>query len=79
MSSIGVKLARKAEAPIIPLALDTRAWRNGNFLKDFGKIDVPKDVHFAFGEPIRVKGKGAEEHQMIIEFIETRLNRWKKT
>jgi 1-acyl-sn-glycerol-3-phosphate acyltransferase len=78
MTSIGVKLAKKAEAPIIPLALDTSAWKNGNFIKDFGKIDVSKDVHFAFGEPIRVQGKGTEEHQVIIEYIETKLKEWKK-
>jgi 1-acyl-sn-glycerol-3-phosphate acyltransferase len=78
MTSIGVKLAKKAEVPIVPLALDTSAWRNGNLIKDFGKIDVSRDVHFAFGEPIRVQGKGTEEHQMIIEYIQTTLKEWER-
>ena len=78
MSSIGVKLAKKAGVPVIPLALQTSAWKNGKFIKDFGGIDAEKDAHFSFGEPIHVKGKGAEEHQMIIEFIEAKLKEWDK-
>lgn len=79
MSSIGVKLARKAGVPIIPVALQTGAWGNGNMIKDLGKIDVSKDVYFAFGKPFSVQGKGAEEHQRIIEFIQTKLREWEKT
>ncbi len=78
MSSIGVKLAKKAEVPVVPLALDTSAWRNGKYIKDFGKIDVSKDIYFSFGEPIHVQGKGTEEHRMVIEYIETKLKEWKK-
>jgi 1-acyl-sn-glycerol-3-phosphate acyltransferase len=78
MTTIGVKLAKKADVPIVPLALDTSAWKNGNLIKDFGKLDVSKDARFAFGEPIRVEGKGTEEHQMIIKYIETKLMEWTK-
>ena len=76
MSSLGVKLAKKAGVPLVPLALKTSAWNNGRFIKDFGKIDVNEGVHFAFGEPIRIKDKGTEEHQMITEYIETKLKEW---
>jgi len=78
LSSIGVKLAKKAEVPIVPLALQTSAWKNGKIFKDFGQIDPSIGVHFAFGEPIRVKGKGSEEHQMIIEYIESKLQEWRE-
>lgn len=75
-SSIGVKLAQKANAPIVPLVLKTDAWGNGKRLKDFGKIDPAKKVYFAFGEPMRVKRRGNEEHQAIIDFIQKKLQEW---
>ena len=76
MSSIGVKLAKAAKVPIIPLALKTDAMHNGKLLKDFGKIDRTRKVFFAFSEPILVKGKGAEEQQLINDFICAKLREW---
>ena len=75
-TTIGVKLAQKANVPIVPLALKTDAWSNGKRLKDFGKIESSKKVHFAFGEPISVKRKGNEEHEAIIDFIQMKLQEW---
>jgi len=77
-NTIGVKLAKKENVPIIPVALKTDAWGNGRVLKDFGKIDPSKKVHFAFGEPLRVRDRGAEEHQRVIEFIIDRLRKWNR-
>jgi hypothetical protein len=31
-----------------------------------------------FGEPFPLKGNGNEEHQMVIDFIQTRLKDWKE-
>ena len=76
-STIGVKLARKADVPIVPLALKTDAWGNGKRLKDFGRIDSSISVHFAFGEPMRIKGRGTEEHEAVIEFIGSKLQEWR--
>jgi 1-acyl-sn-glycerol-3-phosphate acyltransferase len=75
-NTIGIKLARKAGVPIVPIALRTEAWGNGRLLKDFGKIDPSKAVHFAFDKPLWVKGRGAEEHREIIEFILGKLKGW---
>lgn len=75
-STIGVKLAKKAGVPIVPLALLTDAWENGKRLKDFGRINPSKKVHFAFGEPFEVQGKGSEEHQRIVDFVQEHLKRW---
>ncbi|MCP4451744.1 MAG: 1-acyl-sn-glycerol-3-phosphate acyltransferase, partial [Planctomycetes bacterium] len=69
-NTIGVKLAQKGKVPIIPLALKTDAWGNGKVLKDFGRIDIGKTVHFAFGAPIQVQGRGSDEHQQVIDFIQ---------
>ena len=76
-NSIGVKLAKRANVPIVPLALLTDAWGNGKYLKDFGKIDPTRGIHFAFGKPMWVQGRGADEHQKIIAFISGKLHEWK--
>jgi 1-acyl-sn-glycerol-3-phosphate acyltransferase len=75
-NTIGIKLAKKAGVPVIPIALKTHAWGNGKHLKDFGGIDPSKKVYFAFGEPLVVRGNGAAEHQKIIEFISSSLKAW---
>jgi 1-acyl-sn-glycerol-3-phosphate acyltransferase len=76
-STIGVKLAHRANVPIIPLALKTDAWGNGKRLKDFGKIDPSKKVRFAFGAPISITGKGNEAHEAVKDFIVSKLKEWK--
>ncbi|MEN8188460.1 MAG: lysophospholipid acyltransferase family protein [Thermodesulfobacteriota bacterium] len=78
-SSIGIKLAKRAGCPVIPLALKTDAWTNGSLLKDFGRLSPQKEARFAFGEPLHVQGKGQEEHLQVMRFIEDKLNSWKDT
>lgn len=75
-STIGVKLAKRAGVPIVPLALLTDAWENGRISKDFGRIVPSRTVHFAFGKALLVEGKGNDEHQAVIDFIESHLARW---
>ncbi len=75
-NTIGLKLGKRAEVPIIPIALKTDAWGNGKHLKDFGRIDPSKKVYFAFGEPLRIKDRGVEEHNRAIEFISSKLREW---
>ena len=77
-STIGVKLARKAQVPIIPLALLTDAWENGKISKDFGKIVPSRKAHFAFGEALEIEGKGTREHERIIDFIQSHLSEWER-
>lgn len=76
-NTIGIKLAKRAKVPVLPMALKTDAWRNGRFLKDFGKIDCSKKVCFAFGKPMQVEGKGNEQHEAVIEFIGDKLQHWR--
>lgn len=78
-NSIGVKLARRAAVPVVPLALVTDAWANGEFLKDFGKIDPTKTVRFSFGAPIAVNGGGGDQNQQIIHYIASKLDGWKES
>ncbi len=75
-NSLGIKLAKRAGVPVIPVALKTDFWGNGRFLKDFGPLNLDKPIHFEFGEPIEITGNGKQEHEQVMEFIQTRLARW---
>jgi len=66
-NTIGVKLAARAKVPVVPIALLTDAWGNGKWVKDLGPIYPKKTAYFDFGEPIEVTGRGAEQHQKILE------------
>lgn len=75
-NTLGIKLAKKNNVPVIPVALVTDAWGKGSLLKDFGRIDLNKEVKICFGEPITIKGNGSEEHQKTIEFILNKFREW---
>jgi 1-acyl-sn-glycerol-3-phosphate acyltransferase len=75
-NTIGIKLAKRADVPVVPVALKTDAWGNGKRLKDFGKINPSKKVYFSFGRPLMVKERGIEEHNAVLAFIEENLKQW---
>ncbi len=75
-NSLGVKLARKAGVDIVPVALKTDFWGNGELIKELGPIDRHKPIHIRFGDPFRVTGNGKEENQRIIDFIQAALKEW---
>ena len=75
-NSLGIKLAIKAGVPVIPIALKTDAWGIGRLVKEFGPIDRRKKVHFAFGEPLTIQGRGSDEHQKVVNFIQEHLAKW---
>ncbi len=75
-NSLGIKLALKAGVPVVPVALKTDAWGTGKIIKDFGPVDKNKKVFFAFGKPMKIKDRGAEEHQKVIDFIQNNLAKW---
>jgi 1-acyl-sn-glycerol-3-phosphate acyltransferase len=77
-NTIGVKLAQRAGVPVIPTALVTDAWGNGSWLKDIGPIDPSKTVRIAFGQPITIEGRGVEQHQQVIDFIQSKLSDWNR-
>ncbi|NOY85999.1 MAG: 1-acyl-sn-glycerol-3-phosphate acyltransferase [Deltaproteobacteria bacterium] len=76
-NSIGVKLARRAKVPIVPIALKTDAWGVGRWVKDFGKIHAKIPAHICFGEPMTVSGNGRDEQERIVGFIREKLEKWK--
>jgi 1-acyl-sn-glycerol-3-phosphate acyltransferase len=77
-NTIGIKLAKKACVPVVPIALKTDAWGTGRWIKDYGKIDPARKVHIAFGKPMSIKDRGNEEHAAIAEFIVRKLKEWEE-
>ncbi len=75
-NTMGIKLAKKNNVPVIPVALATDAWPNGKLIKDIGKLGPSKTVYFAFGEPIEIEGNGNKEHQLVLNFIKQKLKEW---
>ncbi|MBI5100656.1 MAG: 1-acyl-sn-glycerol-3-phosphate acyltransferase [Nitrospirae bacterium] len=75
-NTLGVKLAARAGVPVVPVALKTDAWGIGGVLKEFGPIDVGRKVYFRFGEPMTISGRGAGEHEKIVDFISDNLSAW---
>jgi 1-acyl-sn-glycerol-3-phosphate acyltransferase len=77
-NTIGIKLARRAGVPAVPVALKTDAWGKGKMIKDFGPIRPEKTVHICFGQPLEVTGSGREEHEKIVDFIQSKLDSWRE-
>ena len=77
-NSIGVKLAKRAGVPVVPLALKTDAWGAGTFIKEAGPISPSIPVHFAFGKPLAIEGSDKEVHAMVYDFIDAHLREWAK-
>ena len=77
-NTIGVKLARSAGVPVLPLALKTDFVANGRLVRDLGPIRPERIVCFEFAPPIEVVGNGQEAQHAIIEFINSRLVEWRK-
>lgn len=75
--SLGIKLAAKAGAKVVPIAVKTDFWGNSKSpVKDLGPLDRSKDVMMDIGEPMSIEKRGNEEHKQIIEFISSRLKKW---
>lgn len=77
-NSIGIKLAKRAQAPVVPIALLTDAWGQGKKIKDFGKITPGKAVRFRFGAPLKIQDQGKAEHALICRFIDDALKEWRE-
>jgi len=75
-NSLGVKVARKANVQVIPVAVKTDFWQNGRRLRDFGPLDRRQPIHLAFGRPLLAAANGRDTHRAVVEFITRRLAEW---
>lgn len=77
-NSLGIKLARRAQVRVVPVALKTDFWGNGRTIRPFGRIDVSRTARFKFGEPRSVEGNGKETHAEIVQFVHSQLREWER-
>ncbi len=75
-NSLGVKLARRAAVPLLPLAIKSDFWGNGRRLREAGPIRRERTIHFEFGAAMTVSGQGREEHRQVVDFISGKLESW---
>jgi 1-acyl-sn-glycerol-3-phosphate acyltransferase len=75
-NTLGVKLARKAGVPVVPIALKTDFHGSGQWIKDIGPINPDLAIYFRFGKPMPVTGNGQATHQRVVEFITQNLEQW---
>ena len=77
-NSIGVKLARKARVPVVPVALKTDAWGTGEKIKELGPIRPDLPARFAFGAPLPADGGGKETHKAVCRYIREHVRLWER-
>jgi 1-acyl-sn-glycerol-3-phosphate acyltransferase len=75
-NSLGAKLAVKAGARLVPVAVKTDFWGSSGLFHGFGPIHRDRIVHIEFGDPFPVTGRGKAEHDRCLDFIESRLRAW---
>lgn len=75
-NSIGVKIAKRAGVPVVPLALRSDAWGLGGLVKDMGPIRPENPVRFSFGQPLTVTGNGRAAQEATVQFISSKLRSW---
>jgi 1-acyl-sn-glycerol-3-phosphate acyltransferase len=77
-NSLGAKLARKADVPLLPIALKTDFLGMGGLVREFGPLHRERPIYLAFGPPISVTGTGKAAHQQSVNFITHKLSTWTK-
>jgi 1-acyl-sn-glycerol-3-phosphate acyltransferase len=75
-SSIGDKLAQKANVSVIPVALKTDFWSNGSIFKDFGRIYRSRGIYFEFDKPLGSDIERKQRYSGVIKFIDAKLKEW---
>lgn len=75
-NTLGVKLARKAGVPVVPVALKTDFQQNGRLIKEMGPVNREKTVYIQFGSPINVEENGQVAHRRVMAFIKQNLCGW---
>jgi 1-acyl-sn-glycerol-3-phosphate acyltransferase len=75
-NSLGIKLAARAGVQAMPVALKTDYWGSSGLFRGFGPVHRDRLIHLEFGDPMRVSGRGKAEHELCLDFIESRLRSW---
>jgi 1-acyl-sn-glycerol-3-phosphate acyltransferase len=78
-NTLGVKLASSAGVLAFPIAVKSDFWGEKGLIRGFGPLRPSRTIHIALGEPITVQGRGKQEHQKIVGFVEEHLAGWGAT
>ena len=76
-NSLGAKLAVRARVPLVPVAIDSRAWGTGRRVKDVGPLFPGIPVRLRFGEALPPAGRGNENHDAAVRFIVETVAAWR--
>ena len=74
-NSIGIKLAKSAGVPVVPLALKTDLLESGRVIRDLGPLYPERDVRFEFGAAMDIEGNGQLQQQAVEDFIAAAFDR----
>jgi 1-acyl-sn-glycerol-3-phosphate acyltransferase len=75
-NSLGAKLAARAGAKVVPVAVKTDFLEAGKVSSYMGPIHPDRKIRIAIGEPMKVEGRGKQEHELCLDFIEKNLKEW---
>ena len=75
-NTLGVKLAKKAGVPVVPVALKTDFQQNGKRIKEMGPIFPKEPVHICFGNPMAVGGNRPAPPPAILQLIPHPPKNW---
>ena len=75
-NSLGIKLALRAGVRVMPVAVKTDYWGSSGLFRGFGPIRREREVRIEFGDPVAPSGRGKAEHELCLDFIESRLKDW---
>jgi 1-acyl-sn-glycerol-3-phosphate acyltransferase len=75
-NSLGIKLALRAGVKVMPVALKTDYWGSGGVFRGFGPVRRDREIRIEFGDAVAPVGRGKAEHELCLDFIESRLRAW---
>ena len=77
-NSLGIKLAKRASVPVVPIAVKTDFLINGRYLRDFGPLDRSLPLYLAFGKPFSITNS-KQAHLHVLDYIQQNLNVWQRS
>ncbi len=77
-NTLGVRLARHAGVPLIPLAVRTDFLRLGRWIKDLVTVRTDRPVRIACGTPVPPETPPDQMHETAVRFIVDELDRWQR-
>ena len=75
-NSLGIKLAKRAGANLVPIAIKSDFQGTGKIIKDFGPVYPEREIRIEFGPIVSVEESVAAIRKKITGFIAGHLKSW---